>query len=466
MGVMSRQRLSLIRAALRRLARGRGRRDSGAVSPVFALMLVPILGGLGMATEASSWYLTQRAMQNAADTAAIAAATNNSGATNANGCTVVGDFCFEAKAAAGRLGYANGVSNVTVTPVYMTNGCPGSLTECYKVTIIKNVPLSLLQVVGYTGTPGVTVSGAAHAQQIQVVSIARPKIPIGFCMGGLEQKVTNFTIDGGSNVDFGGCNVFSNGSMKCNGANSDNGMPSSSAKDTTNCGVDPLPNQGLITDPFSNLHSSIPTGLTCSTTAINKITDWSKPVEICSSTPAPTGITNITQAKAELIVFNTSLNLNNTTLETTGSGSLTIIFSGTTLTATKQTPAINQSPTGAGTIDIAAPNSGDFKGVAIMDDSTLTGSGNDMDWNYSGNNPTLKVQGLIYLPNAAFQISGAIDLHSNGLSCVGVIAQTIRVSGTGSLFNEFARGVTTDCPAAGLTLPSVPNSGANLALVQ
>src|SRR5579859_3387721 len=100
---------------------------------MFALMLIPLLGGLGMAAEVSNWYLTQRALQNAADGAAIAAATN--GSTNeATKCTVAGDFCREAKAAAAGNGFTDGAANVTVTADYLTAGCPGTLTACYKVS--------------------------------------------------------------------------------------------------------------------------------------------------------------------------------------------------------------------------------------------------------------------------------------------------------------------------------------------
>jgi hypothetical protein len=424
-------------------------------------MLIPLAGGLGMGVEASNWYLTQRAMQNAADTAAIAAATNGSTTT----CTVVGDFCHEAKAAAARFGYSDGVSNVTVTPAYLTSGCPGSLTKCYKVTLVKNLSLELVQAVGYNGTPGVTVNGA-HAQQIQVVAIARPKIPVDYCSIALGTG-SSFTINGGPNVNFAGCDLFSNGNLKCNGANSDTGVPFGEAVGTSNCGTTALGGQSSLTDPFSGLSSKIPANPCGSTSPGANVPGstspaWASPVQICG-TATLSGDVNITTPGAELIINNGSLNLNGHTLSTSGSGSLTIIFSGAV--ATGKT-SFTQSPTGSGTIDIAAPSSGTFSGVAIMDNANLTGSGNNMNWNYTGNSPTLKVQGLIYLPNASFSISGAIDLHSNGLSCIGVVAQSILVSGQGSIFANDTQGDTAACAAAGLILPTVPNSGVNMALVQ
>ena len=57
-----------------------------------ALALPALIGGTGLGVEVSYWYLTQRSMQNAADSAAIAAATNGTA-----------NYAAEAKAAAGEI---------------------------------------------------------------------------------------------------------------------------------------------------------------------------------------------------------------------------------------------------------------------------------------------------------------------------------------------------------------------------
>jgi Flp pilus assembly protein TadG len=49
-----------------------------AVAPMMALMLIPIVGGVAYAVELGSWQYMQRAAQNAADSAALAAATVDS----------------------------------------------------------------------------------------------------------------------------------------------------------------------------------------------------------------------------------------------------------------------------------------------------------------------------------------------------------------------------------------------------
>ena len=48
----------------------------GATSIVFALALPAAVGVAGLGVEVSDWYMTQRAMQHAADAAVLAAAAN------------------------------------------------------------------------------------------------------------------------------------------------------------------------------------------------------------------------------------------------------------------------------------------------------------------------------------------------------------------------------------------------------
>src|SRR5689334_10580947 len=71
----------------------------GNVAEVVALMIVPLERVLRVATEATNWFMAQRAMQNAADSAALAAALN--GSANPNGTT----HLTEAKSVTGNFGF-------------------------------------------------------------------------------------------------------------------------------------------------------------------------------------------------------------------------------------------------------------------------------------------------------------------------------------------------------------------------
>ena len=56
-----------------------GRDRRGNISTLVALLIVPLVGVMGIATETGNWFLMQRSMQNAADSAVLAAATNATG---------------------------------------------------------------------------------------------------------------------------------------------------------------------------------------------------------------------------------------------------------------------------------------------------------------------------------------------------------------------------------------------------
>ncbi len=120
--------------------------DRGAVMVMFAAISPIILGVAGLAVEASYWQLHQRAMQNAADSAAIAAGME--GGTNY--AAVV------ARAVAAQYGFVDGVGNVTVAVPPNTTPAAGCTSNCYSVSISDKVPLFLSAVVGYQGTSTVS----------------------------------------------------------------------------------------------------------------------------------------------------------------------------------------------------------------------------------------------------------------------------------------------------------------------
>ena len=93
--------------------------DRGAVMVMFAAVSPIILGVAGLAVEASYWQLHQRAMQNAANSAAIAAGME--GGTN---------YVAVANAVAAQYGFVNGSGNVTVNVTNPTSAT-GCASNCY-----------------------------------------------------------------------------------------------------------------------------------------------------------------------------------------------------------------------------------------------------------------------------------------------------------------------------------------------
>src|SRR6266404_2697602 len=139
----------------------------GTVSVMMGFLIIPLVGALGIGFEVSSWYMSGRGMQNAADAAALAAATN--GGAN---------YDVEAKAVAARYGFVDGANSITVT-ASNTATCPGGGNTCYGVTISGAVPLLVSQVVGYQGDT--TLNGAAE-KRLNAVAVASPTVPAQLCM--------------------------------------------------------------------------------------------------------------------------------------------------------------------------------------------------------------------------------------------------------------------------------------------
>ena len=124
------------------LLRRFGRDCRGSTAMVFALAMPMLIGGLGVGFEISNWYLVQRGMQNAAD-AAVLAAASNAGA----------NFDVEGKAVAAQFGLVNGVDGVAVT-IAQGVTCPTGGATCYSATITKSVPLYLSPAIGFAGSGG------------------------------------------------------------------------------------------------------------------------------------------------------------------------------------------------------------------------------------------------------------------------------------------------------------------------
>jgi hypothetical protein len=125
---------------------------------------------------------------------------------------------------------------------------------------------------------------------------------------------------------------------------------------------------------------------------------------------------------------------------TTSSGSaLTVVFSG------NNSGSYTHAPTGGGTLDITAPTSGVWKGVAIYQDPSLISG---VDISAAGNSPTWDITGLVYLPHSSVTFSGAVNKSSNGNSCFVMVVDNVTINGTGSIL---AHG---GCAAAGLSMPS------------
>ncbi|WP_340266294.1 pilus assembly protein TadG-related protein [Sphingobium mellinum] len=427
---------------LHRVSLTRLRQDRrGNVLVIVGLAMPAILGVMGLAIEGAGWYQVQHSMQNAADAAAVAAATNGTAT-----------YQTEANAVTTQYGYQSGVSNVTVVSTNAA-ACPAGGSNCYKVTITKSVPLFIAGAVGFRGN---TTLGSARAVSITASAIAtQDTAPRNYCVLALASSgnAVSFQTNGAPKADLTGCSIMSNTGMDCNGHNL--GATYGDAHGVNNgCGLTQSSNVPAVSDPYAYLASSIPAN-TCSSypqeptkksgtplpssNLLSGSYAWTGTQTFCGDVQL-TGNVTLTGNQTVVVIRNGQLDTNGYTFKTASGAAATVIFSGSNGSYT-------HAPTGGGTIDIAAPTSGTWSGVALYQDPALT---TGVDISAAGNSPTWNITGLTYLPNSSVTFSGAVNKSSNGASCFVIVVDSILINGTGSILDY------GNCAAAGLTMPSNP----------
>jgi hypothetical protein len=283
-----------------------------------------------------------------------------------------------------------------------------------------------------------------------------------YCLVTLGQSGTTLQTNGAPFANMSGCNVMSNGDADCNGHNlgADNGDAHGA---NAGCGVAQHSNIALMPDPYSALAANIPPPPSCPKgyqqepakkngtplppeNILAQTYTWSGNVTpACGDLQLQGNVTiSNTSGPATLVIYNGDLDLNGYTLSTAPGSQLTIVFAGDN--------SYSHTPTGGGALDIQAPTSGPWSGVAMYQAPNLT---QGVNISAAGNSPTWNITGLVYLPHAGVTFSGAVNKSSNGASCFVMVTDHVTINGTGSIL---AHG---GCKQAGLIMPStqVPGRG-------
>jgi hypothetical protein len=445
--------------AIRRLFRHLQRENRGNVAIVSALCLPIVIGAFGLGAEAASWMSTKRALQNAADAAAIAAATNG-GAT----------YDAEAFATVANYGFKNGQNGVAVY-ASDTEPCPaGAGPICYSVTVTQTVPVLLAQVVGFRGdttnpsNPQKIIRAKAIAQQ---GTTQRPYCLLALATSGVDPAIRT---NGAPFANFSGCNVMSNTGATCNGHNLQADV--GDAHTTNNgCGVVQHSNMKAVADTYAAMANNIPPD-PCGTKyptntypqePAKKNGSWTpRPENQPSGSVSWSGYTPICgdlsllgnttiNSDTTLVIYNGQLDTNGFTLQSAAGVGATVIFAG-------DNGSYTHAPTGGGTLDLAAPTSGPWSGM-VMYQAPFASNGapltTGVDMSAAGNSPTWDLTGMAYLPHSSITFSGAVNKSSNGKSCFAMLVDNITVNGTGSILAH------DECGQAGVTLPTnaVPGRG-------
>jgi putative Flp pilus-assembly TadE/G-like protein len=436
--------------------------ERGAVSITMGIMMIPLVGFLALGFEVSNWYMITRSMQNAADAATLAAAINNSA-----------NYDVEARAVAAQYGFTNGVNNVTIG-VSNTATCPATGTKnCYSVTVSGYTPLLMSQIVGFQGAGN--ISGQLQ-KQLSALAVAQPSQKDDpLCILALAGSHTTPAIrtNGAPTGNMNGCDSMSNTAADCNGHDLGLGI-SFAVGSNSGCGAKQMHNDALA-DPYSGLVINIP--------------PWNSPGFCLGNPPYPqethqgnhwsggtarsgpinlpagntiwcgdqllTGDVTITApaSGAVLIIENGQLDLNGYTFQTANGSALTLVFSGDPTNATYTHAPTDNTNGNTGVLNITAPTTGPWAGVAIYQDPRLT---TGVDVSAAGNSPTWNITGLIYMPHASVTLKGAIDKSTNGHKCVVLVADNFQISGTGGILKTDIG----ECAAAGLIQPTAKIPGA------
>jgi Flp pilus assembly protein TadG len=428
-----------------------------AISPMMVFLLIPLCGIMALAGEVSFWFVTQRALQNAADSAALAAAANNDETTEESGGSEIPRYEIEALAVARAYGFANGENNVTVTTT-REEPCLGPDTEpvCYRVVIRRDAPLYLTTLVGYQGD--VTHDGRFSKIITSEAVATRPASSIDACIIALGTTAPGLVTEGAS-TGFDQCDFVSNYEVKCTSVEvgeiyAPSVHPSCDGEDFTELS-EPFP------DPFGDLDwaslipSTNPSDCLNSSTSVSNADFSTGPVVLCNSTNATlVSDKNITTPNSVLVLNNQTLNLNGKNLRTSGNGSLTIIF-----TAPSGTPVpvwFTNSVSGTAAVEIAGPGAssdGDFANFTLIQDPRRSSTSAQIigDQQSGPRRISMNILGIIYAPSRDLTSSGNVTSDLNGYTCLSIIGKSFDSNG-GKLMND----PVSECGSAGFNPPDTP----------
>jgi Flp pilus assembly protein TadG len=432
--------------------------ERGVVAVIVGLVATLVVAIVGLGVDVVNWYRADRAMQNAADSAAVAAASNGTGT-----------YQNEAKAVAAQYGYVDGSNGVTVTALN-NQTCPDGQTDCYKVTVaMATAPQFFSQVVGLPAPP---LTSAAMAGGTQIHQ---------YCLLALASDGTSPAIlsHGSNSANLTGCNIMSNTGSTCTGHNLQATWGDAHGTNN-NCGINERSNVSAVSDPYSGLASNL-SSITNTCSSYNTeygqkkppplppgnqwstatMTLGSTPTTICGDLQLTKDVTLTTASPGSVLVIrNGVLDTNGHVLRTASGSALTIIFTGPDPSGSYN-HYLGDGTGSAATdctiscINIQAPTTGTWKGVAIYQDPSLT---KGVSFTYAGNAPTWDITGLVYLPHADATFKGAVNKSSFGASCFALVVNSVLIDGTGAIEE------TGGCAAAGLVMPN--NTVAATSLVQ
>jgi Flp pilus assembly protein TadG len=391
---------------------------AGGVAAAFAIALTVMIGFGGAATEIGTWLLTRRAMQGAADAAAVSAvnATAHGGP----------DITTQAKGVAAQNGWTHGSNGVTVT----VNQPPsvGNFTgnaQAVEVIIAQAQPLFFSALL-----PSVT------APTIKARGVAAPNPVVGNgCLLALGTG-NSLQLSGNGRLTLTGCDADGNGNISLNGNavlgahNFDIGgttsLSGNAAINLTNgpgTKNDPVP----FTDPYAG-QRSFTKPATCATYG-------------GATTIAPGAFCGLNISGGNVTMQSGIYYIEGGTFSVSGNATLTSQSPGVTIVLTSTVAAPSSFATvnisGNANLNLTALATGTTRGLVFFQDPAQPAGATE---NLSGNG-NISLTGAVYFPNETIDLSGNGSLSS--ATCLQIIG--LRVTGSGNA------GLAANCVGTGVS---------------
>lgn len=375
---------------------------SGNTAMLFALSAIPLFGAAGVALDYGHAHMAKSELQAAADAAVVSAAKAETDPTARSG---IAKSVF-ASNVAGRAFISSSVPNVSVSG------------DGVSLTASAMVPTSFTRIFGYKNISIHAEASAAAGKDFGNGGAA--------CVLALSETDDGaFYVNGTTNFEAINCSVYSNsGAAESLRAVGD---PTVTAKSfCTVGGFDingnflPLPKKGCsaVADPFAHLPA--PAAEACDGT--EKATVVKKGPHTLQAGTFCGGLEMMAQAEVTLepgiyVVKDGPLIFR--------SGSKTVahgvVFY---VTGTKAGVSVD----GGADLDLIAPASGTYKGMAMMQDA----ASNPYTISEIQGGGTVKLSGAVYFPTQTLQIGGNGDLGQNA-DAWAIVAHKVQLKGNGSV---------------------------------
>ncbi len=364
----------------------------GSVAVLVAVGMTAMLGFLSLGTELGLWYAAKRSLQTAADAGAIGGAFEV--AAGASGAVIAAASTNDAG-----LNGATAANGATVT----VNSPPlsGAYTgDAKSVEVIISQPQTLLFSALFLNN-AVTVTARAVARY-SGTSAGK------YCVLGLDTTASDTVyLSNNATLPNASCGVASN-SSSARGIDLSNNASISGPVATNggytlsnNASIKGTISTGVVTaDPYAGVTAPTPAACTSQTASgSNNVTVNLTPGTFCNGLNFQNNGT-VNMAPGTYIVESQFVMQNNAVLNATGG--VTIVVAGNYALNIGNNAELN----------ITAPTSGPYSGMAIMGDR----NGSSAVTQVFSNNTVLNINGAIYFPNQTVQMDNNTNSSANGCS--------------------------------------------------